>query len=178
VASLPKRCMVLSGVPAGDCHGHRRERACLHLSGICRNFPAVRLDLRYKNHRFPAGIISHGVWLYYLFPMHHVPYPLTSPHFPPSAAPCGAARGIGSAVRPAWSGCSSRGALWRSQSHGPGERSRLDRVRAAEVVVLDDRRHAWQAVVETHAVVSEVRGCGARDDDLPDGIRWRVLTQP
>ena len=22
---------------------------------------------RYKNHRFPAKIISHGVWLYYLF---------------------------------------------------------------------------------------------------------------
>jgi putative transposase len=24
-------------------------------------------DNRYKNHRFPAEIISHGVWLYYRF---------------------------------------------------------------------------------------------------------------
>src|SRR5262252_5079506 len=24
---------------------------------------------RYKNHRFPGEIISHGVWLYYLFPL-------------------------------------------------------------------------------------------------------------
>jgi transposase-like protein len=24
---------------------------------------------RYKNHRFPGGIISHGVWLYYRFPL-------------------------------------------------------------------------------------------------------------
>jgi putative transposase len=24
-------------------------------------------DTRYKNHRFPAEIISHGVWLYYRF---------------------------------------------------------------------------------------------------------------
>jgi transposase-like protein len=23
---------------------------------------------RYKNHRFPGEIISHGVWLYYRFP--------------------------------------------------------------------------------------------------------------
>ena len=24
---------------------------------------------RYKNHRFPGEIISHGVWLYYRFPL-------------------------------------------------------------------------------------------------------------
>jgi putative transposase len=24
---------------------------------------------RYKHHRFPGGIISHGVWLYYRFPL-------------------------------------------------------------------------------------------------------------
>ena len=24
---------------------------------------------RYKNHRFPSEIISHGVWLYYRFPL-------------------------------------------------------------------------------------------------------------
>jgi len=24
---------------------------------------------RYKNHRFPGAIISHGVWLYYRFPL-------------------------------------------------------------------------------------------------------------
>jgi putative transposase len=23
---------------------------------------------RYKNHRFPSEILSHGVWLYYRFP--------------------------------------------------------------------------------------------------------------
>ena len=24
---------------------------------------------RYKNHRFPGAIISHGVWMYYRFPL-------------------------------------------------------------------------------------------------------------
>jgi putative transposase len=28
-------------------------------------------DGRYKNHRFPVEIISHGVWLYYRFPLSH-----------------------------------------------------------------------------------------------------------
>jgi hypothetical protein len=26
---------------------------------------------RYKNHRFPGEIISHGVWLYYRFTLRH-----------------------------------------------------------------------------------------------------------
>jgi hypothetical protein len=31
---------------------------------------------RYKNHRFPGEIISHGVWLYYRFPLsYRVAYP-------------------------------------------------------------------------------------------------------
>ena len=30
--------------------------------------PAAHTD-RYKNHRFPGEIISHGVWLYYRFPL-------------------------------------------------------------------------------------------------------------
>ena len=27
---------------------------------------------RYKNHRFPPEIISHGVWLYYRFALIHI----------------------------------------------------------------------------------------------------------
>jgi hypothetical protein len=27
---------------------------------------------RYKNHRFPGEIISHGVWLYYRFPLSYL----------------------------------------------------------------------------------------------------------
>jgi hypothetical protein len=26
---------------------------------------------RYKNHRFPGALISHGVWLYYRFPLNY-----------------------------------------------------------------------------------------------------------
>jgi hypothetical protein len=28
---------------------------------------------RYKNHRFPGEIISHGVWLYFRFPLRALP---------------------------------------------------------------------------------------------------------
>jgi hypothetical protein len=60
----------------------KRSRACDHcvehdgivnllsdLSGarmVCHTHPmSPPLTNRYKNHRFPAEIISHGVWLYY-----------------------------------------------------------------------------------------------------------------
>jgi hypothetical protein len=32
---------------------------------------------RYKNHRFPGEIISHGVWLYYRFPLADLPPPFS-----------------------------------------------------------------------------------------------------
>jgi putative transposase len=51
---------------------HLSERGVVNLLGtyaVCHtrgmNRPAS--DTRYKNHRFPAEIISHGVWLYYRF---------------------------------------------------------------------------------------------------------------
>jgi putative transposase len=35
--------------------------------GHTRRMKTPASDTRYKNHRFPAEIISHGVWLYFRF---------------------------------------------------------------------------------------------------------------